>query len=94
VTFNEINGFPILPTLFGSSTSEDDTQNEKKNEDALSQLYSGLDSFEKRLRYTFKNKALLIEALTHASYIPNRITNCYQRLEFLGDAVLGTRVFF
>ena len=93
VTFNEINGFPILPTLFGTSTS-DDTQNEKQNEDALSQLYSGLDSFEKRLRYTFKNKALLIEALTHASYIPNRITNCYQRLEFLGDAVLGTRVFF
>jgi endoribonuclease Dicer len=88
VTFNEINGFPILPTSFGSSTSNG-IQNEEQ-EDALSQLYSGLDLFEKRLRYTFKNKALLIEALTHASYIPNRITNCYQRLEFLGDAVLGT----
>ena len=87
-TFNEMNGFPILPTMFGSSTSND-TQLEMQ-EDALSQLFAGLESFEKRLRYTFKNKALLIEALTHASYIPNRITNCYQRLEFLGDAVLGT----
>lgn len=89
-TFNEMNGFPILPSTFGSSTLND-TQL-KDQEEALSQLFAGLESFEKRLRYTFKNKALLIEALTHASYIPNRITNCYQRLEFLGDAVLGTRI--
>jgi endoribonuclease Dicer len=85
-----MNGFPILPSTFGSSTLND-TQL-KDQEEALSQLFAGLESFEKRLRYTFKNKALLIEALTHASYIPNRITNCYQRLEFLGDAVLGTRI--
>lgn len=26
--------------------------------------------------------------MTHASYSPNRLTDCYQRLEFLGDAVL------
>ncbi|GBB92187.1 hypothetical protein RclHR1_01980012 [Rhizophagus clarus] len=37
--------------------------------------------------YTFKNKILIAEALTHAS-LPNSVTSCYQRLEFLGDAVL------
>ncbi|CAG8444339.1 4231_t:CDS:2 [Acaulospora colombiana] len=37
--------------------------------------------------YTFKNKILIAEALTHAS-LPNSTTSCYQRLEFLGDAVL------
>lgn len=43
---------------------------------------------EKNLGYTFKNRAYLLQALTHASYTPNRITKSYERLEFLGDAVL------
>ncbi|KZS02245.1 Uncharacterized protein APZ42_000786 [Daphnia magna] len=95
MAFNPNNGFPVLPTRLPSSTI-DETQNEEQGH-ALMQLYSGLELFEKRLCYTFKNKALLVEALTHASYLPNRITNCYQRLEFLGDAVLDylvTRFYF
>lgn len=43
---------------------------------------------EKRLGYHFNNRAYLLQALTHSSYTPNRITNCYQTLEFLGDAIL------
>ncbi|KJH42283.1 RNase3 domain protein [Dictyocaulus viviparus] len=47
--------------------------------------------------YRFNNKAYLLQAFTHASYFKNRITGCYQRLEFLGDAVLDymiTRYLF
>ncbi len=33
-------------------------------------------------------KCRFLQAFTHASYYPNRLTDCYQRLEFLGDAVL------
>ncbi len=40
---------------------------------------------EKRLNYTFNNKQLIIEALTHKSY-KKPYNN--ERLEFLGDAVL------
>ncbi len=40
---------------------------------------------EKRLNYTFDNKQLIIEALTHKSY-KKPYNN--ERLEFLGDAVL------
>ena len=40
---------------------------------------------EKRLNYIFKNKQLIIEALTHKSY-KKPYNN--ERLEFLGDAVL------
>lgn len=47
----------------------------------------GLESLERCMNYPFKNKSLLVEALTHVSYSSNRVTNCYQRLEFLGDAV-------
>ena len=43
---------------------------------------------EKRIDWTFHDPSLLLQALTHASYTKNRVTDCYQRLEFLGDAVL------
>ena len=42
----------------------------------------------KRLNWKFMDEKLLLQALTHASYTKNRVTDCYQRLEFLGDAVL------
>ncbi|TKR68423.1 hypothetical protein L596_024412 [Steinernema carpocapsae] len=56
-----------------------------------------LSSVEKTIGYRFNNKAYLLQAFTHASYYKNRITSCYQRLEFLGDAVLDymiTRFLF
>ena len=50
-----------------------------------------MEAFEKNLRYTFKNKNLLENALTHSSYA-NEIRNgiaSNERLEFLGDSVLS-----
>ncbi len=44
-----------------------------------------LQALQERLGYTFQNKELLIEALTHKSY-KQPYNN--ERLEFLGDAVL------
>lgn len=43
---------------------------------------------EQSIGYTFKDRAYLLQALTHPSYATNRVTGCYQQLEFLGDAVL------
>ncbi|CAO3597959.1 unnamed protein product [Absidia cylindrospora] len=37
--------------------------------------------------HDFSNPLLVVEALTHAS-LPNSTAPCYQRLEFLGDAIL------
>ncbi|KAI8053785.1 hypothetical protein BDF22DRAFT_742760 [Syncephalis plumigaleata] len=42
---------------------------------------------ESILGYTFKHSAYLVEAFTHGS-AQAPITKCYQRLEYLGDAVL------
>ncbi|KAJ1826471.1 Dicer-like protein 1 [Coemansia sp. RSA 2599] len=42
---------------------------------------------EQGLGYTFKNRALLVEALTHCS-VSDAISDSYQRLEFLGDAII------
>ncbi|KAG8449111.1 hypothetical protein GDO86_015967 [Hymenochirus boettgeri] len=57
-------------------------------EKTLDHLISGFENFEKKINYQFKNKAYLLQAFTHASYHYNTITDCYQRLEFLGDAIL------
>ena len=43
--------------------------------------------------FSFKNPWLLVEAFTHACYMRNRITASYERLEFIGDAVLGILLF-
>ena len=43
---------------------------------------------EKQLRYQFKDRSYLIQAMTHMSYDIARVTDCYQRLEFLGDSIL------
>lgn len=39
---------------------------------------------EKKLRYSFKDRSLLTQALTHSSKSPDN----YERLEFLGDSIL------
>lgn len=54
----------------------------------LVHLLRGFEEFEASLGYRFRDRSYLLQAMTHASYTPNRLTDCYQRLEFLGDAVL------
>ncbi|KAK2580644.1 hypothetical protein KPH14_007750 [Odynerus spinipes] len=43
---------------------------------------------QQKLDYKFQNKAFLLQAFTHPSFTANGITDCYQRLEFLGDAII------
>lgn len=51
----------------------------------------GLDLVEQRIGYRFSDRALLAQALVHASVAPNRVAS-NERLEFLGDAILGATV--
>jgi len=51
-----------------------------------------LNELEKIIKYNFNNINLLKEALVHTSYTPKSYENNnknYERLEFLGDRVLG-----
>ncbi len=50
-----------------------------------------LEPLEKKLAFSFKNKKLLLQAITHRSYLnenPSFAVGHNERLEFLGDAVL------
>ena len=54
-----------------------------------------MTALEERLGYSFRNRALIETALTHSSYAnENRASGivCNERLEFLGDSVLGVTV--
>ena len=57
-------------------------------ESMLSKMLAGFESFEDKIGYKFNDRYYLLQAFSHASYYSNRLTDCYQRLEFLGDAVL------
>lgn len=51
-----------------------------------------ITGFEKLINYVFTDKSLLIEALTHPSFVNESggtVRRDNQRLEFLGDAVVG-----
>lgn len=47
-----------------------------------------LEELEKSIGYTFKNKNLLIKALTHTSYAYENKVESNEKLEFLGDSIL------
>ncbi|KAG8214301.1 hypothetical protein J3R82DRAFT_7412 [Butyriboletus roseoflavus] len=47
-----------------------------------------LNNVERMLGYTFRRRLLLVESLTHASYQYDDRTVSYERMEFLGDALL------
>ena len=51
-------------------------------------MSQGLEQLQLRLQYRFKNPDLLRRALTHRSFSVEH----YERLEFLGDSVLGLAV--
>ena len=51
-------------------------------------MKKNLEEFEKTIGYTFKNKSLLENALTHTSYAYEHGINSNEKLEFLGDSIL------
>ncbi|MCR5137577.1 MAG: ribonuclease III [Oscillospiraceae bacterium] len=50
-----------------------------------------MQKLQKEIGYVFQNPELLRTAFTHSSWVnehPNAHAECYERLEFLGDAIL------
>jgi ribonuclease-3 len=53
---------------------------------------TNLANLQETLRFTFNNPSLLEQALVHSSYVnenPGSVSGHNERLEFLGDAILG-----
>ncbi|KAG7595538.1 P-loop containing nucleoside triphosphate hydrolase [Arabidopsis suecica] len=67
----------------------DEVEGTVKNVNVPESVLKSIDfvGLERALKYEFKERGLLVEAITHASR-PSSGVSCYQRLEFVGDAVL------
>jgi len=63
-------------------------------------LKKNIKIFEENIKFEFKNKKNLIRALLHPSFIKEKkfnkenIANDFERLEFLGDRVLGIAIAY
>ncbi len=73
----------MLREPFAEPRLKSDVTNRKIND-----LLLNCDKIETVLGYKFKDRAYLLQALTHPSFQNNRYTQCYQQFEFLGDAIL------
>lgn len=54
-------------------------------------MNKNIQNLENEIEYVFNDKELLMQALTHSSYVNDRKMDknlCNERLEFLGDAIL------
>lgn len=80
---NNRNYKEMLRDPFAKPRLKNDVTNRKIND-----LLLNCDKIESDLGYKFKDRAYLLQALTHPSFQNNRYTQCYQQFEFLGDAVL------
>ena len=72
------------------SQSKKSTSVSAKNKDVSRQVHEA----QKKIGYTFNNISLLKNALTHGSVtnVKNSTEQSYQRLEFLGDRILGVSI--
>ncbi|KAF9181463.1 Dicer-like protein 1 [Haplosporangium sp. Z 767] len=87
IPFEEFRDWDDFVQVYASRTTKD---NDIPGTLSATQRLS-LQEVQKVLGYTFKNPSLFVEAMTHTSHIrPDAM--CYQRLEFLGDAVLDFQV--
>jgi len=61
----------------------------------IEKFHKDIVEIEKKLQYTFQHKELLLLAFTHRSFVnenKERVEDHNERLEFLGDAILGVIV--
>ena len=64
------------------------------NTNNINEITSAIQALEKSLKYTFKDKQILIKALSHSSFSnelksKNIKSECNERLEFFGDSILS-----
>ena len=77
---NELDIFPIPPSPLLVEGKEAKIH--------LEFLLNGYEKFEDLIGYKFNDRSYLLQAFTHASYYPNRLTDCYQRFVIIFNNLL------
>jgi dsRNA-specific ribonuclease len=79
---------PAIKTWYATALSDGSFKQTRPS--SVTSCLSTLGEVEQLLGYTFTDRSLLVEALTHPSHYASGLprTSAYGRLSFLGDAVL------
>ncbi|KAF9349509.1 Dicer-like protein 1 [Mortierella sp. NVP85] len=91
IPFDEFSSWGDFHKVYMESKAARDREEDRSRPSLTYTQVDHLRKLEKVLGYQFKDPLLFVEAMTHASHIRNDSV-CYQRLEFLGDAVLDFQV--
>ncbi|CAF3752172.1 unnamed protein product [Rotaria sp. Silwood1] len=87
IPVNKQGNIMELPSVIRSNATSD---NQLQNHEIINKFFfdQAFNEIETKIQYVFQNKAYLIAAFTHPSNFSNPIIDSYERLEFLGDAIL------
>lgn len=66
-------------------TASDNHETQRK----INNFLDGYDTLEQKINYKFRNKAHLLQSVTHESFVANDLTPNYHGLDFVGDAILN-----
>ncbi|KAG0001849.1 Dicer-like protein 1 [Entomortierella chlamydospora] len=91
IPFDEFESWEDFHKVYTNAKAKKDSDKERSEVKLKSLHLAEVQEVEKVLGYKFKDPLLFFEAMTHASYIRDEAV-CYQRLEFLGDAILDFQV--
>ena len=80
----------LIQDVHRTSKIEHPPSNIEEHRRYVQKIYDGqrFHRIEDQINYRFNDESYLIQAFTHMSFYRNRATDCYQRLEFLADAIL------
>jgi len=87
-----MNIFEKLRYFFFKRNKDDDIAQQPKENHSVQFPYINFSKLGKILKYKIINKEIFIEALTHRSFShlnDNKLTRSNERMEFLGDSILG-----
>ncbi|KAG0322650.1 Dicer-like protein 1 [Dissophora globulifera] len=91
IPFDEFADWDDFSKVYSRAKATTQSADERYRLGLSAAQLKGVREVEKLYEYEFKDPLLFVEAMTHASSIRNDSV-CYQRLEFLGDAVLDFQV--
>jgi ribonuclease-3 len=88
---DDLQDLPVVPPEPESLPPDPASELEAPPPEPEDVQFTRMERCERRIGYVFQDKELLREALTHASSAEHRLAS-NERLEFLGDAILGAIV--
>lgn len=63
--------------------------NNQETQRRINSILDGYDALEQKIKYKFRNKAFLLQSVTHESFTANDLTPNYCGMDFVGDAIMN-----